>query len=461
MSPEEHHPTFQSQSLLEIPLDVSPEHRQRLQHLDNGEGPRSLQAKFSFYELMIETYHDPKVQPYLIVRLALLAHRMGSRCIALNLCREAQSLLLSAGVEDPGLDLYIEKLNAMVEEGIQRALEQARQRFYYQTWKDTRSHRFPTALPFAPPEADEIRTRWQDLAPPDSEFRAAYLRKLAIETNHVESVFSLTDESVRDIVRRGIADGVVEWTEHSCVQDVSQIRAILEDTFAAYEMLTPFIAEPAHLNKQAICDVHRRLMQTAGYLESSYIPPGRTRTETRKTVLLSGAYSIEFCPFEEVDAEVEYICRMAKQWIKSWRNPFATSSWMHLILGRCHPFDDGNGRISRLFSSLPLLRYGYPPISISTAQRPDYYTASNKTYEGEHTYFVQFIVDGMKENLDTVQAILMEKKPPLEGGGGEEVVLTMVEKPGTGLVANGGVSEKEKVDGEVDGKKEEMVKPMG
>ncbi|EFI26716.1 hypothetical protein CC1G_15637 [Coprinopsis cinerea okayama7 len=250
MSPEEHHPTFQSQSLLEIPLDVSPEHRQRLQHLDNGEGPRSLQAKFSFYELMIETYHDPKVQPYLIVRLALLAHRMGSRCIALNLCREAQSLLLSAGVEDPGLDLYIEKLNAMVEEGIQRALEQARQRFYYQTWKDTRSHRFPTALPFAPPEADEIRTRWQDLAPPDSEFRAAYLRKLAIETNHVESVFSLTDE--------------------------------------AYEMLTPFIAEPAHLNKQAICDVHRRLMQTAGYLESSYIPPGRTRTETRKTVLLSG-----------------------------------------------------------------------------------------------------------------------------------------------------------------------------
>ncbi|EFI26715.1 hypothetical protein CC1G_15636 [Coprinopsis cinerea okayama7 len=84
-----------------------------------------------------------------------------------------------------------------------------------------------------------------------------------------------------------------------------------------------------------------------------------------------------------------------------------------------------------------------------------------QTYEGEHTYFVQFIVDGMKENLDTVQAILMEKKPPLEGGGGEEVVLTMVEKPGTGLVANGGVSEKEKVDGEVDGKKEEMVKPMG
>jgi len=77
------------------------------------------------------------------------------------------------------------------------------------------------------------------------------------------------------------------------------------------------------------------------------------------------------------------------------RNPFATASRIHLALVSCHPFgvsgalyphdwtllnihQDGNGRLVRLISSIPLLRHGYPPISISSSQRADYYDAINK-----------------------------------------------------------------------------------
>jgi len=61
-----------------------------------------------------------------------------------------------------------------------------------------------------------------------------------------------------------------------------------------------------------ICRVHSRLMNSCQYSDLYYAPAGKTRTETRKTVILAGAYKIECCPFPDVDGELEYICRMAK-----------------------------------------------------------------------------------------------------------------------------------------------------
>jgi hypothetical protein len=66
------------------------------------------------------------------------------------------------------------------------------------------------------------------------------------------------------------------------------------------------------LDKDAICHVHSRLMKTCRFSDLHYIPAGKTRTETRRTVIVGGAYKIECCPFPEVDGELEYICKMAK-----------------------------------------------------------------------------------------------------------------------------------------------------
>ncbi|EDR04551.1 uncharacterized protein LACBIDRAFT_295034 [Laccaria bicolor S238N-H82] len=144
-------------------------------------------------------------------------------------------------------------------------------------------------------------------------------------------------------------------------------------------------------------------MKTCQFADFRLTPGGKTRTETKKTVVVAGAYVIQCCPFSEVDTEIDYICRMSRQWIKTWRNPFATASWIHLTLVRCHPFDDGNGRLVRLISSIPLLRHGYPPISISLNQRADYYDAINKAFEGDHEPLIQCMLKGMQETIASVQ----------------------------------------------------------
>ncbi len=42
------------------------------------------------------------------------------------------------------------------------------------------------------------------------------------------------------------------------------------------------------------------------------------------------------------------------------------------------PLQDGNGRTTRLITSIPLMMHGYPPISIGLTQRSNYYDAINK-----------------------------------------------------------------------------------
>ncbi|KDR84241.1 hypothetical protein GALMADRAFT_220032 [Galerina marginata CBS 339.88] len=144
-------------------------------------------------------------------------------------------------------------------------------------------------------------------------------------------------------------------------------------------------------------------MRTCRFNQAHYTPAGMTRSETQSTVVISGVYTVECCPFPEVDAEVTYICKMAK--IKNWRNPFATASWFHTVLASCHPFDDGNGRIVRLLASIPLMKHGYPPISISFTQRADYYTALNKARDGDHNAIVQCILGGMREAMMSVRSL--------------------------------------------------------
>ena len=56
-------------------------------------------------------------------------------------------------------------------------------------------------------------------------------------------------------------------------------------------------------------------MDTCRFLDlarGKYIVPGETRTATGATVIIAGSAVIQFCPYTNVDAEVDFICHMAK-----------------------------------------------------------------------------------------------------------------------------------------------------
>lgn len=86
-------------------------------------------------------------------------------------------------------------------------------------------------------------------------------------------------------------------------------------TSQAYENLHAFQEESGELTPDLILDTHRILMRSSKINPefTKYLNTGLTRTRTRKWVYITSAnFNVQCCPPDEVDKELEYICRIGK-----------------------------------------------------------------------------------------------------------------------------------------------------
>jgi Fic family protein len=67
---------------------------------------------------------------------------------------------------------------------------------------------------------------------------------------------------------------------------------------------------------------------------------------------------------------------------------------------RIHPFDDGNGRMSRLLMNLILMQHGFPPVIIQTETRTSYFEALQYADHDDFDMFIIFIGEKLIESLD-------------------------------------------------------------
>jgi Fic family protein len=72
-------------------------------------------------------------------------------------------------------------------------------------------------------------------------------------------------------------------------------------------------------------------------------------------------------------------------------HPAVLASMLHYKFVRIHPFDDGNGRVSRLLMNYVLFKNDLPPIIIKTDDKRNYLSALNRADVGDIDSFVQYI----------------------------------------------------------------------
>jgi Fic family protein len=74
--------------------------------------------------------------------------------------------------------------------------------------------------------------------------------------------------------------------------------------------------------------------------------------------------------------------------------PVELAGLVHFRFVSIHPFEDGNGRISRLLMNNVLNRYGYPMLNIKYSDRYRYYSALQRAQVGlDETIFVKWFVN--------------------------------------------------------------------
>ena len=79
------------------------------------------------------------------------------------------------------------------------------------------------------------------------------------------------------------------------------------------------------------------------------------------------------------------------QRVRNGIHPIYLAALAHLKLVNIHPFEDGNGRTSRLLMNFILHKYNYPMINIKMDDRKSYFEALNMAREYDQWEFVKFI----------------------------------------------------------------------
>lgn len=72
-------------------------------------------------------------------------------------------------------------------------------------------------------------------------------------------------------------------------------------------------------------------------------------------------------------------------------DPLILATWCHWAIARIHPFEDGNGRMSRLWQDYILLQHQFTPAIIPFSRRSEYYEALTSADEGQFDPLLELV----------------------------------------------------------------------
>lgn len=372
-----------------------------------------------------ENYYLPKYPgPFFRVRVADVRAAGGSWNTALILYDEALHSLHSPEAASFAEFVSTVRIRAQ-DDAEQQVVLKNRHLKFFQPWKPARQHANPFSWPMLPAAAQDMLSAWQT-----STTQRQYLNYNWVQTIQLDQDCLLTTRSTEALTKFGFQSSLVEFTQDSELRDPEVVVQALHDIDCAYNDILKMQERVELLTTENLKAVHAKLMRTLKVqivennvhrgrtnLNSNsncnnggaihYVNAGCTRQTTQKTALVrNNHYNLAFCPVEFVDHQLDYICKMGRQYIARWRNPFATAAWLHVTFTRCHPFDDANGRMARLVSSIPLLRFGFPPLCITPNGRRVYYDSMNIAWEGDYQPMIDCFVNCIRDAMTDVDRVM-------------------------------------------------------
>lgn len=170
-------------------------------------------------------------------------------------------------------------------------------------------------------------------------------------------------------------------------REIQEVR----NAIVTYDWLSQWDAQ----NEADLLDAHKIMMK--GLLDSAgHYHTGNVGVMKRERV-------IHVAPQAD---RVPTLMRNLFEWLKkNDHHPLVTSAIFHYELEFIHPFEDGNGRLGRLWQTLILFNWNplfavIPVESMVYEKQQDYYEAlSQSTRQGDSVPFVEFMLAAIREVL--------------------------------------------------------------
>ena len=228
---------------------------------------------------------------------------------------------------------------------------------------------------------DELFKEWQSLQPLKESDQRRLDQKFMLEfnynSNHIEGN-TLTYGQTEFLLMFG------QVVDNANMKDLEEMKA----SNVGLKMIRLEAEDKDRpLTESFIRELHHTLLRE-DYEEQRVYPDGSVRTYT----VHAGIYKTRPNSVKTVTGEIfEYaspeetpaLMTDLVQWYneedqKGLMSPIEIATLFHYRYIRIHPFEDGNGRVSRLIVNYILHRHGYPMIVVKSADKTNYLVALNR-----------------------------------------------------------------------------------
>lgn len=228
---------------------------------------------------------------------------------------------------------------------------------------------------------DELFKEWQSLQPLKESDQRRLDQKFMLEfnynSNHIEGN-TLTYGQTEFLLMFG------QVVDNANMKDLEEMKAsnvglkMVKDAALDKEQpLTEYFIRTLHQTLlREDYTVYRQLPD--GTTTSYIVHAGQYKTRPNSVITATGE-RFEYASPEETPALMKDLLQWYNQAeSEKIMSPIELATLFHYRYIRIHPFEDGNGRVSRLIVNYILYRHGYPMIVVKSADKTNYLIALNR-----------------------------------------------------------------------------------
>jgi fido (protein-threonine AMPylation protein) len=258
---------------------------------------------------------------------------------------------------------------------------------------------------------DDIRASWFERRKKLTEDTGEYsdfLNKLkrehAIETGIVERLYDLKKGITETFINEGFVKSFLNHGDTDIPEE--DLMRHLNDHLDSVNLVFDVVKEDRPLSVSFIRQLHQLVTRNQKSAE------GRDQFGTKMQIeLLKGQFKVRennptredgtrilYCPPEQVDSEMDNLIALYNE--STNIHPLIVATWFHHAFTTIHPFQDGNGRIARLLTSLIFIKNGFFPFTVLREEaKVKYIEALEKADDGMPQSLVSYFAEVQNRNI--------------------------------------------------------------
>ena len=240
-------------------------------------------------------------------------------------------------------------------------------------------------------------------------------RQHAIETGIIEKLYDLSEGITQTFIKEGFIESFISHDDTNI--PASQLMGYLKSHFDAMDFVFDLVKNNRPLTKPFILELHQLITQHQdftvaidqfGNAKNIELLKGKFKEQPNNPKREDGTI-FEYCPPLHVDSEIENLINIYRDLELKEVHPIIIASWFHHAFTQIHPFQDGNGRMARLLTSLILIKHQLFPLNVLRVEKPDYIKVLEQADRGFPNDLVRFFSEIQRRNIEF--ALNIQTKP--------------------------------------------------